>query len=195
MGKADAYFDKDLNFKEGIALLRKLALSTELEESLKWGAPVYTIGGKNVLGIMSFKNHFGLWFFNGVYLSDPNGVLENAQEGKTKAMRHWKFSSNDEIDPAGVLKYIQEAIENQKKGLVVKPGRKKAPTIPPLLKQALEQDSALSEGFKGLSTYKQREYCEYIDSAKQEKTRISRMKKILPLIQIGIGLNDKYRKN
>ncbi|MGB5238279.1 MAG: DUF1801 domain-containing protein, partial [Flavobacteriaceae bacterium] len=147
MGKADAYFEKDHNFKEGIALLRELAVGTELKEAIKWGAPVYTIGNKNVLGIMSFKNHFGLWFFNGVYLSDPNGVLENAQEGKTKAMRHWKFSSVDEIDPEWVLKYLKEAIENQKKGLMVKPEIKKDTKIPLLLKEALDQSETLKEKF------------------------------------------------
>lgn len=195
MGRADAYFEKDHGFSEGIALLRELALSTALEETLKWGAPVYTIGGKNVLGIMSFKNHFGLWFFNGVYLSDPKGVLENAQEGKTKAMRHWKFRSMEEIEPALVLKYMQEAIENQKKGLLTKPERKKSIKIPLILKTALEQNPDLKECFMGLSPYKQNEYCEYIDTAKQEKTRISRMEKILPLINQGIGINDIYRKN
>ncbi|MEN8790439.1 MAG: DUF1801 domain-containing protein [Flavobacteriaceae bacterium] len=195
MGKADAYFEKDHHFKDGIIFLRKLALQTELEETVKWGAPVYTIGGKNVLGIMSFKNHFGLWFFNGVFLSDPKSVLENAQAGKTKAMRHWKFSAIDEINPTDVLGYIQEAIENQKKGLMVRPGRKQSAKIPSLLKIELEQNEYLKKQFQGLSAYKQSEFCEYIESAKQEKTKISRMKKILPMIQQGIGINDKYRKS
>jgi uncharacterized protein YdeI (YjbR/CyaY-like superfamily) len=195
MGKADAYFEKDQHFNDGIFMLRELALQTELEETIKWGAPVYTIGGKNVLGIMSFKNHFGLWFFNGVFLSDPKNVLVNAQAGKTKAMRHWKFSSIDEINPNDVLSYIQEAIENQKKGLMVRPERKKGATIPPLLKDALQKSQDLKKQFQDLSPYKQREYCEYIDSAKQERTRITRMEKILPMIEKGIGINDKYRKS
>lgn len=195
MGKADAYFEKEHPFKEEIALLRDLVQNTELEETLKWGAPVYTIENKNVLGIMAFRNHFGLWFFNGVYLTDPENVLENAQEGKTKAMRHWKFNSSDEIDNKLVLKYIQEAIENQKKGLALKPKRSKTTVIPTVLKDALRNNEALMEHFKGLTPYKQREYCEYIDTAKQEKTKLSRLEKILPLIEQGIGFNDKYRKS
>ncbi len=195
MGKADAYFEKESRFKDGIAVLRELALSTALEETLKWGAPVYTIENKNVLGIMSFKNHFGLWFFNGVYLSDPKTVLQNAQEGKTKAMRHWKFNSPEEIDPFVVLDYMQEAIENQKKGLMMRPERKKNAGVPSLLKTALDQNKVLRDQFQGLSPYKQKEYCEYIESAKQEKTKLSRMQKILPFIKQGIGINDKYRKS
>jgi hypothetical protein len=44
-------------------------------------------------------------------------ILENAQEVKTKAMRHCKFKSLEEIDKTTVCEYITEAIENQKKGL------------------------------------------------------------------------------
>ena len=195
MGKADDYFEKEHPYQIGIKLLREIALSTELEETVKWGAPVYTIQNKNVLGIMAFKSHFGLWFFNGVFLSDPENVLENAQEGKTKAMRHWKFTSVEGLDKSLIREYIQEAIENQKRGLTVKPERKSAEVVmPELLKKALTGKVALMEQFEGLSAYKQREYCEYIDTAKQEKTKLSRLEKILPMIKEGIGMNDKYRK-
>ena len=195
MGKADDYFEKEHPYQNGIRLLREIALSTELEETVKWGAPVYTIQNKNVLGIMAFKSHFGLWFFNGVFLSDPENVLENAQEGKTKAMRHWKFTSSEGLDQSLIREYIQEAIENQKRGLTVKPERKSTEVVmPELLKEALTGKVALMEQFEGLSAYKQREYCEYIDTAKQEKTKLSRLEKILPMIKEGIGMNDKYRK-
>ena len=196
MGKADNYFEKEHPYQEGIKLLREIVLSTELEETVKWGAPVYTIGNKNVLGIMAFKGHYGLWFFNGVFLSDPENVLENAQEGKTKAMRHWKFTSLDGLDKTLIREYIQEAIENQKRGLTVKPERKSSDVImPDLLKNALSGKQGLMAKFEGLSPYKQREYCEYIDTAKQEKTKLSRLEKILPMIAEGIGMNDKYRKS
>ena len=196
MGKADDYFEKENPYQDGIKLLREIALTTELEETVKWGAPVYTIKNKNVLGIMAFKSHFGLWFFNGVFLSDPENVLENAQEGKTKAMRHWKFTSVEGLDKSLIREYIQEAIENQKRGLTIKPEKKSSSiVIPDLLKKALTDKSMLLEKFEGLSPYKQREYCEYIDTAKQEKTKLSRLEKILPMIEEGIGINDKYRKS
>ena len=117
--KIEAYYSKNQKYKEGISHLRAIALKTQFVETLKWGSPVYTIDNKNVLGILAFKNHFGIWFFNGVFLSDPKGVLVNAQEGKTKSMRHWKFSAVNDIDETGVLEYINEAIANQKKGLEI----------------------------------------------------------------------------
>ncbi|MEX0290341.1 MAG: YdeI family protein [Flavobacteriaceae bacterium] len=192
--KIEAYYAKEGPFKEGIAQLRSIALKTEMGETLKWGSPVYTVDGKNVLGIMAFKQHFGVWFFNGVFLSDPKNVLQNAQEGKTKAMRHWKFTSNNEIDEAAIKVYMLEAIENQKKGLVVKPERNtKKAVVPELLKQTFETDAGLKAKFEALSPGKQREYCEYISTAKQEKTKQSRLEKITPMILEGVGLNDMYR--
>jgi uncharacterized protein YdeI (YjbR/CyaY-like superfamily) len=191
--KLEAFYAKDGPFKEGIAKLRELALQTELEETLKWGAPVYTFNNKNVLGITAFKSHFGLWFYNGCYLKDPWKVLENAQEGKTKAMRHWKFQSVEEIPTQKVLVYMKEAVENQKKGLEWIPERTKKTIISPELKVAFQKNAKLAAMFKTLAPYKQREYCEYIDTAKQEKTKQTRLEKIIPMILKGYGFNDKYR--
>jgi len=191
----EAYYQKEHPFRDGLQLLRSLALQTELQETLKWNSPVYTISNKNVLGIMSFKTHFGIWFFNGVFLKDPDKVLENAQDGKTKALRHWKFKSLEEIDVNRVIVYINEAIENQKKGIHLVPEKLKRIVIPAILKDALKENIGLESTFKAFTPYKQREFCEYIGTAKQEKTRQSRLQKIIPLIEKGIGLNDKYRKS
>ncbi len=193
--KVEAYYQTDHHFKDGINILRDLALKSNAEETFKWQAPVYGIDGKNVFWIARFKNHFGIGFFNGMLLKDPKKVLVNVQKGKTLAMRHWHFTSSDEIDRKGVLSYIREALENQKKGLVLAPAQKKktkTTVVPALLMDALKKSSA-DNVFKKLSPYKQAEYAEYIESAKQEKTKISRLEKIIPLIKEGKGLNDKYR--
>ncbi len=192
--KLEAYFQKSGAFKEGIATLRTLALECGLEETLKWNAPVYTWAGKNILGIMAFKNHYGLWFFNGVFLSNPLGVLQNAQEGKTRAMRHWKFRTDDHIEAEKVKAYMEEAILIEKKGLKVghKPSVNRE--IPSDLKALLLADPALNTAFFGLTPYKQNDYCEYIASAKQKITRDRRLEKIIPMIAKGVGLNDRYRK-
>ena len=189
---ADAYFEQDHIFNKGINLLRDIARKTEFVETVKWGGPVYTIDNKNVMMIAAFKQHYGLWFFNGAFLSDPKGVLESAQE-KTKGMRHWKFREDDEIDQTAVLAYMEEAIANQKKGMSVAPARRKRVEIPEILQQALDSNPQLKEQFTAFTPGKQREFCEHIGSAKQEKTRQSRLEKSLPLIAEGIGLNDKYR--
>ncbi|MDF0706440.1 YdeI/OmpD-associated family protein [Flagellimonas okinawensis] len=189
----ETYYNQDHPFRGGIAQLRRLALKTGAEETFKWSIPVYTVNGKNVFGICKFKTHFGIWFFNGVFLTDTKQVLENAQEGKTKGMRHWKFTSVNQVDDLAVLDYMNEAIENQTKGLEIRPEKSKKLTIPDLLHHELEKNPDVKTNFKKLSPYKQKEFCEYIAEAKQEKTKLRRLEKILPMIKNGVGLNDGYR--
>ncbi len=191
----DAYIKYHNQWSDALTILRDMILKTDLEETLKWSAPVYSLNGKNVVGISAFKNHFGLWFFNGVFLKDKHQLLINAQEGKTKALRQIRFHSIDEIDTSVLLDYVEEAIENQKSGKILKPKRQASKTveIPSELEVSLNNDIALKSNFEALSNYKQKEYCEYIATAKREATKQSRLEKIIPMIKNGIGLHDKYR--
>lgn len=187
------FLAKHDRWNEALIKLRQILLNTELEESIKWGIPVYSLNGKNVLGLCAFKSYVGLWFYQGVFLTDPKKVLINAQEGKTKAMRQLRFTSEDDIDLALVKFYIDEAIQNQKAGKEMKPDTKKPIVIPAELQSAIDTDAALKSAFAQFTPGKQREFADYVSEAKQETTRIKRVDKILPLIRKGIGLNDKYR--
>ncbi|GAA3614517.1 YdeI/OmpD-associated family protein [Flavivirga amylovorans] len=190
----EEYIEEHAHFSEALIMLRDIINTTECIETIKWSAPVYTINGKNVLGLGAFKNHFGIWFFNGVFLKDEYNLLVNAQESKTKALRQMRFESITEIDKHIVLAYVKEAIENQKLGKEIKPDRSKKETvIPKELKDLFTKNTDLKNSFETLSPYKQREYCNYIDSAKREATKQTRLEKIIPMILQNIGLNDKYK--
>ena len=192
--KIDAYIEKHSNWKEALSELRAVLKQTEAIETVKWGIPTYTVNGKNVMGIGAFKNHFGLWFFNGSFLSDPKGVLRNAQEGKTRGMRQLNWNSLDEVDLDMVRTYALEAIENQKQGKEIKPQRaNKKLVVPEELKAGFEEDKHLKAAFDKLTPGRQREYADHIGSAKQEKTRLSRLEKCRPMIMSGKGLHDKYK--
>ena len=67
--------------------------------------------------------------------------------------------------------------------------------MPSQLKETLEKNSKLHTSFNAFSLYKQKEFAEYINEAKQEKTKRNRLEKILPMIEKGMGLNDAYRKS
>ena len=188
----DEFFSKVKHYQKELSILRALMDKTELVESIKWGMPVYTINGKNVVGLGAHKSYFGLWFYSGSLLSDPNNVLINAQEGKTKGMRQLRFQSEEEIDAEVVMPLLLEAIENQKLGKEIKPQKKKL-EIPDELKEALSNSSQLSEAFDSLTPGKQKEYTEYISEAKRIETRLKRLEKITPMILSGVGLNDKYK--
>ncbi|WP_394758813.1 YdeI family protein [Flavobacterium sp.] len=177
---------------EEIDFLQSIVAKTELIETTKWGGIVYTYNGKNVLGIGGFKSYVGLWFFNGVFLKDEAKVLVNAQEGVTKALRQWRFDSKDTIDEKLVLHYIAEAIQIEKDGKSYKPEKKEV-IVSSFFQNFLKENSSISEAFNLFSPYKQKEFIEYIDIAKQEKTKLDRLEKIKPIILEGKGLNDKYR--
>ncbi len=189
---ADEFIANFPEWESALNKLRSLLSTTDLVETIKWGAPVYTIDGKNVIGLGAFKSYVGLWFFQGGLLSDKHGKLMNAQEGKTKALRQWRFASEVEIDEKLVLEYVDEAIQNQRAGKQIKP-QKKPLIIPPELKHAFQQNKELEVAFNQLSLSKKREFAEHIESAKRAETKMSRLEKITPMILDGIGLHDKYR--
>lgn len=190
--RLEAFFAHPLH-REGVALLRKLALQTGVVEDLKWGVPYYTFEGKNVFALVKSKEHFGIWFPMGAFLKDPEKKLKNAQEGKTKGLRSWKFGSLAEVEEETVLAYMRETLDNHKKGLKLPVGKKGVPQIPDALQARLDAEASLKEAFGDLPPYKQREYCEHIAQAKQEATKLRRLEKILPMIAQGLGLNDAYR--
>lgn len=189
--KKTPIWDRNNNWSEELELLKSVIVKTELVETTKWGGIVYVLNGKNVLGIGGFKNYFTIWFFNGALLLDKKKALVNAQEGVTKSLRQWRFSSKEEVDEAAVLEYINEAITNEKQGKNSKP-QKKEPILSELFQKELEADTNLADAFLKFSPYKQYEFLEYIETAKREETKRSRIEKIKPMIKHNIGLNDKY---
>lgn len=175
-----------------LELLRSIINKTQLVVTNKWGGEVYTHNNKNVIGIGGFKNFFTIWFFNGVFLKDELNVLVNANEGVTKGLRQWRFTSKDEINEKHILAYIKEAIVNEEKGLSIKPEKKEI--LPSeFFSRELKSDLSFAEAFQKFTPFKQKEFIEYVDSAKQEKTKNARMEKIKPMVLSGVGLNDKYR--
>lgn len=185
-------WDKTNQWENEIEQLHTIIRKTSLVETTKWGGSVYTHKNKNVVGIGGFKSYFGIWFYNGVFLKDEKKLLINANEENTKSLRQMRFNSVSEIDEKLILYYINEAIEIEEKGLVI-PKEKKETIIPELLQNELDKNHKLLTKFNEFSPYKQREFIEHITSAKQEKTQLARLEKIISMILEGKGLNDKYR--
>ena len=184
---------------EELIKLRTILLKTPLNETIKWGMPTYTHSKKNVVGIGAFKDWSCLWFHDGALLKDNKEFLINAQEGKTKALRQWRFANVHEIIEEDIWPYIHEAIDNAAKGLTVSFEKKKRIekidlTSCASLNNALKKDKALRITFKKLTKAQQRDYLEYIKEPKRESTRETRINKILPLISIGKPIAALWKK-
>ena len=193
---AEAFILDNPNWQKELELLRTLFLSSGLQESIKWGIPIYSLEGKNVAGMAAFKSYVGIWFYQGALLRDQTRKLICAQEGITKALRQWRFSDIYEIESGKeiLLEYIVEASANVREGKEIKPEKNKPLDIPGELQEAFEKDPALKNSFETLSLSKRREFAEHISSAKRMETRFVRLDKIIPMILKGEGLNDKYLK-
>ena len=180
-------------WKNELMLLRDIITPLGLEEMIKWNAPTYVYKTKNVIGLGAFKNHFGIWFFQGALLNDDFKLLENAQEGKTKALRQMRFYKLEDINEEYITQYIKEAMQLVDLGKEIKPDRNKTTEIPEALAQVLEQDANLKQAFDALTPGKQRDYANHIAEAKRSATKEKRIEKIIPLIREGKGLYDKYK--
>jgi uncharacterized protein YdeI (YjbR/CyaY-like superfamily) len=78
----------------------------------------------------------------------------------------------------------------EKAGLKVKLKETSDYKVPEEFQLKLDENTALRTAFEGLTPGRQRQYLFYFSSAKQSRTRESRIEKCMPLILDGLGLND-----
>lgn len=178
---------------EAIEKTQQIIEAFPLDKSLKWGNDVYSYNGKNVVSYAGFKNYFAIWFYNGVFLTDPEDVLVSGSEGKTKALRQWRFTDVKEMDVAKISAYLVEAIQTVIDGKEIKFEKGKPLVLSTFLSTSLDSDKLFKEAFFKLTPGRQKEYNAFIEEAKQEKTKLTRLEKIKPLIAAAKGLHDKYK--
>lgn len=179
------------NWKEELELLRQIVLETGLTEEIKWGVPVYTQNGKNIVTVNALKESANLGFFKGVLLTDKQKILQ--QQGNLQSDRIVKFTHSDEIKKLkAVLKsYVLEAIAIEEDGQKVA-FKKNPEPIPEELKQAFVDDPTFKKAFYGLTPGRQRGYIIHFSQPKQTQTRMGRIEKYKTQIFNGVGLHDKY---
>lgn len=174
-----------------LAILREIALSSGLNEELKWSVPCYTFGKKNIAIVGAFKEYATLSFFKGSLLLDEAKLLvspgENSQS--TRSFRFTDVSRILELEPY-IKAYIHEAIELEKEGKKVPLKKTEEYTYPEELERKLEQDPALKKAFLSLTPGRQRGYLLYFSAAKQSSTREARIERSISRILEGKGIND-----
>lgn len=63
----DEFFNHHIEWNGELKILRKILLKLPFEETIKWGAPTYTVNGKNVVGIGHLKVMLGCGFLMEVF--------------------------------------------------------------------------------------------------------------------------------
>jgi uncharacterized protein YdeI (YjbR/CyaY-like superfamily) len=193
----DWYFVKEKKWKEELTLLREELLSCGLSETLKWGHPCYTLHlptekkDANVVLIHSFKTYCAVLFFKGALIEDKSGVLIQ-QTANVQAARQMRFTGTEEVQNGKALlkKYVLAAVKIEKAGLKVPLKQTKEFEMPDEFIGILKEHTNIGTAFKKLTPGRQRAYLLYFSSAKQSATRTARIKKCIPKILDGKGLDD-----
>ncbi|MBI1335707.1 MAG: hypothetical protein GC164_01945 [Phycisphaera sp.] len=189
--KVDGYIRKNKRWQNELLALRVIALDGPLVEEVKWRAPCYTHDGRNVVMLGAFKDACVLSFPKGALLKDPRKVLEKPGEN-TQSARVVRFTGVSQIKKLRpTLKaYILEAIEIENAGLKVEFKKNTPQDYPDELVQKFRQHTALKTAFESLTPGRRRGYLLHFSSAKQSKTRSSRIEKCSPRIHEGRGMLD-----
>ena len=189
--KVDFYFRKAKQWKEELERLRVIMLDCHLSEELKWGVPCYTFEGSNIVLIHAFKDYCALLFHKGALLKDPKGILIQQTEN-VQAARQIRFTSLSEINKlASVIKaYVFEAVELKEANAKVEFKKASEYKVAEEFQEKLDTNKALKAAFESLTPGRQKGYLLYFSSAKQSKTRTSRVEKYLDKILDGKGLED-----
>ena len=189
--KVDGYIRKNKQWSAELSTLREIVLDSELTEDVKWRVPCYTLNGKNVAFIGTFKESCALSFIKGVLMKDPKKILQMPGEN-TQSARVIRFKTIAEIEKlAPTLKaYVKEAVALEKSGAKVDMKAKHELVIPEELQKQFDRVSGLFDAFHALTPGRKRMYVMHFSSAKQAKTREARVEKYTQQILDGKGMDD-----
>ncbi|GIV30507.1 MAG: hypothetical protein KatS3mg028_1573 [Bacteroidia bacterium] len=177
-------------WKDKLLEIRKVLSNYELKEEIKWGVPVFTFHGKNIVMLAAFKNYVSLSLFFGSALEDHEKILEKAGEN-TRHMRILKINHNSNVAQLSenIGKWVNQSIELVKKGKKL-PKDAVLPEIPEELTRKFDEMPELKKAFENLTQGKKRGYLLYFQSAKKIETKIKRIEQCIPKIMQGKGLHQ-----
>lgn len=168
-----------------------------VEEKIKWGFPHFDVAGEMMCSMAAFKQHCSFGFWKASLLDDPNNLFLERGEG----MGHFgKMQSLNDLPSDDIfLDYIHRAIQLNLDGIKVKKTAQKSipaaeVVAPDDLIRALEAVPAAMHHFETFSNSHRKEYIVWINDAKTEKTRLSRIEKAVAQLSEGKSQNWKYQQ-
>jgi uncharacterized protein YdeI (YjbR/CyaY-like superfamily) len=188
--RVDAYIAKAQPFARPILehiRERVHAAAPEAEETMKWSAPTYTVGGKIVMGMAAFKAHAVVHFWRGQEMGIDVSKDAMGQLGK--------LTSVDDLPPDSELdSMICKAVELSQTPAPRKPKHepKPAPEMHPEFEAALAKVPKAKAALDGFPPSAQREYLEWISEAKQDATRQKRIADAIAWLSEGKRRHWKY---
>jgi uncharacterized protein YdeI (YjbR/CyaY-like superfamily) len=149
-----------------------------LEETIKWGMPHFTLGGRNVAGMGGFKAHAALGI-HGQGISEGKGSYR-------------KIAAIEEIPSREELAAALQAAAASAGKTRRQPAAKPELAVPDDLVAALSPDARAF--FASLAPSYRSEYLEWITGAKRAETRARRVAQAAEWLGEGKRLNWKYER-
>ena len=191
--RIDAYVAKAQPFSQPIlehVRTRVHAVLPDVEETVKWSMPAYTLGGKIVLITAAFKAHLALNFWRGQELrGDGANADAMGQFGKIKSLAD--LPPDKEFD-----RLIREAADLAKCAPAprkTKHAPKPAPGLHPEFAAALAKAPQAKAVLDSFPPSAQRDYFEWIAEAKQDATRQKRIATAIEWLGEGKRRHWKYQ--
>jgi len=189
--RIDAYIARQQPFAQPIlAHIRERvhAALPEAEETLKWGAPSFTLAGKIVLMMAAFKAHAVLNFWRGQELrGSPGNAGAMGQFGK--------LTSVDDLPPDAELdRLIREAAELSSTAAQPRVVKHKPAQMHPAFEAALNGAPDAKAHFDAFTPGARREYVDWVADAKTDGTREKRIATAIEWLSEGKKRHWKYEK-
>jgi uncharacterized protein YdeI (YjbR/CyaY-like superfamily) len=193
--RVDAYIAKAQPFAQAIlghVRERVHAVLPDVEETVKWSMPAYTLGGKIVLITAAFKAHAALNFWRGQEL---RGEAANAEA----LGQFGKIRSLDELPGDAELdRLIRQAADLAKSAPAPRKAKhapKPPPEMHPEFAVALANAPKAKAALDGFPPSAQRDYFEWIAEARQDATRAKRIATALEWLSDGKRRHWKYESS
>ena len=166
------------------------AAAPEAEETLKWGAPAFTLNGKILLIMAAFKAHAAINFWRGQEIGGG--------DAKAGAMGQFgRLAALEDLPPDAKLDaLIREAAALARAAPAprkAKPASKPPPTVHPDFAAALAKAPQAKAVLDGFPPSAQRDYLDWIAEAKQDATRQKRIATAIEWLEEGKRRHWKYQ--
>lgn len=197
--RVDKYIDDAAEFAKPILThLRGLVHKAcpEVEETMKWSFPHFEYKGL-MCDMAAFKNHCAFGFWKATLMKDKK-LMENAKS--ETAMGHFgKITSLKDLPSDKILLgYIKEAKKLNDENVKLPPKKieksSKEITTPADFLKELKKNKTALKNFETFSPSHKKEYIQWIEEAKREETRKSRIATSISWLSEGKARNWKYMK-
>ena len=162
----------------------------EVEETLKWSAPSFTLRGKILLMMAAFKAHAAMNFWRGQELRGEKAEADGmGQFGKLTSVKN--LPPDKELD--ALIRKAAELTASAPAQRQVKHAPKLPPGLHPEFAAALKAAPKAKATLDGFPPSAQRDYLEWVAEAKQPATRAKRIATSIEWLNEGKRRHWKYQ--